>query len=164
MAEEEHTHGLAHGHHKEGGKDKDRALYWGLGLSAVGVLIAVLLFMGGGNKTQQAGQGTLVHQSEDYIPNPTDISIGSNAAPLFWPALPTSGTPTKPKTHHHGDSDHDNDAAEKKKKASHGHTNKSNDKKGYGTSPTGASHGHTVTTHTHNPVVLAQHTKGNANG
>lgn len=161
MAEEEHKHGLAHGHHgEEGHKDKDRATYWALGLSAVGVLLAVLV-LSGGNKKQQKGTNTVVQQSRPFIPNPTDVSIGSMAAPLYWPALPTSGTPHHPKTHHTGDSDHDND-----KKESHGHSHtKPNDHKGYGTSPKG-SHGHTVTVHTHNPVVThgSQHTKGKQNG
>lgn len=164
MAEEhEHKHGLAHGHHGEGDhKDKDRATYWALGLSAVGVLLAVLVLSGG--KKSKPGTNTVVQESRPFIPNPSDVSIGSMAAPLYWPALPTSGTPHHPKVHHTGDSDHDNDAAEKsKKKHGHSHT-KPNDHKGYGTSPTGASHGHTVTVHSHNPVTVKQHTKGHSNG
>lgn len=163
MAEEEHhAHGLAHGHHaEEGHKDKDRATYWALGLSAVGVLLAVLVLSGGGSKKSKPGTNTVVQESRPFIPNPTDVSIGSMAAPLYWPALPTSGTPNHPKTHHSGDKDHDNDKLEKH----HSHT-KPNDHKGYGKSPTGASHGHTVTHHTHNPVVThgSQHTKGKQNG
>lgn len=156
MAEEEHHHGLGHGHeaHKEEHKDKDKAIYWGLGLGAAGLVMAVLIFANGGSKKQ--GTNTVVQPSEPFIPNPTDVSIGSNAAPLFWPALPTSGTPSKPKTHHHGDKDDSN----KKKKDDHDHTTP-NDHKKYGKSPTGASHGHTVTSHGHNPVVT---TKGKQNG
>jgi ABC-type nickel/cobalt efflux system permease component RcnA len=162
MAEEhEHTHGLSHGSHAnhEKSSDKDKALYWGLGLSAVGVLIAVLLFMGGGKK--KSSQPTTVNASQPFIPNPTDVSIGTMNAPMFWPGLPTSGTPTKPKTHHHGEKeDHDKDD---KKVSKHGHTNHSNDKKGYGKSPTGASHGHAVSAHNvHNPKTVAE--KGKANG
>lgn len=158
MAEEhEHHHGLAHGHHGEGHHeerhtDKDRALYWGLGLGAAGLVVALMLFMGGGQK--KPGTNTVVQPSTPFIPNPTDVSIGSIAAPLFWPALPTSGTPHHPKTHHHGGED-------ETKKVHKTHTNKPNDHKGYGKSPTGASHGHTVTHHTHNPVVTP---KGHQNG
>ena len=163
MAEEEHRHGLAHGHHSESDEHKDtkHATYWALGLSAVGVLLAVLVLSGGSQKKQ--GTNTVVQPSTPFIPNPTDVSIGSNAAPLFWPALPTSGTPSKPKTHHSGD--HDDEKDKKKKTTDHDHTTP-NDHKKYGKSPTGASHGHTVTTHTHNPVVAhgSQHTKGKQNG
>lgn len=158
MAEEEHKHGLAHGHHSEEHKEQSRATYWSLGLAAVGVVLAVIIFMSGGSQKSKPGTNTVVQESRPFIPNPSDVSIGSMAAPLYWPALPTSGTPHHPKTHHTGDS-----TGKKKKESGHSHT-KSNDKKGYGTSPTGKSHGHTVTTHAHNPVVLKQHTKGVQNG
>lgn len=146
MAEVEHHHAFGHHEgHKEEHKDKDRALYWGVGLGAAGLVVALLLFMGGGNKKQ--GTNTVVQPSTPFMPNGTDVSIGTIAAPLYWPALPTSGTPHHPKTHKkHGGED------ETKKVHKH-HTNKPNDHKGYGTSPNGASHGHTVTHHTHNPIV-----------
>lgn len=158
MAEEHHH---AFGHHGETGdkKESKTAMYWQLGIAAAGLVVAVLFLAGGNNKKQSSSNGQLVHQSMDYIPNPTDISIGSNAAPLYWPALPTSGTPHHPKTHHTGDKDHDNDKKEKHT----GHTNKSNDKKGYGKSPTGATHGHHISAHNiHNPKTVAS--KGHANG
>lgn len=163
MAEHTEQHGLAHGHHESGAdhKDKDRATYWALGLSAVGVLLAVLVLSGGGKKSKP-GTNTVVQESRPFIPNPSDVSIGSMAAPLYWPALPTSGTPHHPKVHHTGDKDHDNDKLEK-----HGHSHtKPNDHKGYGKSPTGGSHGHTVTVHGHNPHVTSTHTsvKGHSNG
>ncbi len=162
---EEHTHGLAHGHHegKEEHKDRDRALYWSLGLGAAGLVVALLFFMGGGSKKSNS-QPTVVNASQPFIPNPTDVSIGLDPEPLFWPGLPTSGTPSKPKTHHNHDSDHDNDAKEKKskKKKTTSH-NTSNDKKGYGKSPQGASHGHKVSPHNvHNPKTVE--TKGHSNG
>lgn len=156
MAEEHH--GLSHGHHTSEHKDKDtkHATYWALGLSAVGVLLALLMLSGGGKK-KQPGTNTVVQESRPFIPNPSDVSIGSMAAPLYWPALPTSGTPHHPKTHHKGDTD------DKKPSKGHSHT-KPNDHKGYGKSPNGASHGHTVTVHTHNPKTVPQHTKGSSNG
>ena len=160
MAEEYH-HGLAHGHHGEGHKeehkDKDRALYWGLGLGAAGLVVAVLLFMGGGNKSKQ-GTNTVVQPSVPFMPNGTDVSIGTMAAPLYWPALPTSGTPHHPKTH----KKHGEDETKKPKKSGHEHDHTTpNDHKGYGKSPTGATHGHTITHHGHNPVVSP---KGQQNG
>lgn len=159
MAEEhsEHHHGHSHGHVEEH-KDKDKALYWSLGLGAAGLVVALLLFMGGGNKKQ--GTNTVVQPSTPFMPNGTDVSIGTVAAHLYWPGLPTSGTPHHPKTHKRGDTDKDG-----KHPAKH-HTNKPNDHKGYGTSPNGASHGHTVTHHGHNPQVVSNHTgtKGHGNG
>lgn len=170
--EEAHDHhGFAHGHHpgKTGEhKDKDRALYWSLGLGAAGLVVAVLLFMNSGSsKKPQPGTNTVVQPSQDFIPNPTDVSIGSNAAPLFWPALPTSGTPSHPKTHHSGDSDDDD---KKKKKKTDQHSNKSNDHKGYGTSPKGNTHsghssGHKVSEHnTTHPTAHGHMVKGKQNG
>ena len=158
MAEEEHHHGLAHGHHESGDKKESKtAMYWQLGIAAAGLVLAVLFFASS-NKQQKPGTNTVVQESRPFIPNPSDVSIGSMAAPLYWPALPTSGTPHHPKTHHHGDKDDDK---KKKKKTEHSHT-VPNDHKGYGKSPTGSSHGHAVTSHNHNPKVHAgsQHTKG----
>lgn len=169
---EQHTHQHMargeHGHHDEH-KDKDQknATFWGLGIAAAGlVLAAIYFFSNGGSKGSSGGNSnpTVVNGSADFIPNPTDVSIGTNASPLYWPALPTSGTPSHPKTHHKGDDDKD------KKKTEKHETNASNDKKNYGKSPQGASHGHGVSTHnTHNPKTTtvhagAQHTKGKANG
>lgn len=170
MAEHEHTHQHMargeHGHHESADhREQKNATFWGLGIAAAGlVLAAIYFFSNSGSKGSSSGNSkpTVVNGSTDFIPNPTDISIGTNAAPLFWPALPTSGTPSHPKTHHKGDDD-DKD----KKKTTKHETNKSNDKKGYGRSPRGASHGHAVSTHnTHNPKTTAgaQHTKGKANG
>ncbi len=157
MAEEHKEHGLERGQHADHAKstDKDKALYWGLGLSAVGVVIALLLFSGGGSKKKSSSTPTVVNASQPFIPNPTDVSIGSMANIMYWPGLATSGTATHPKTHHHGDKKED----EKKSTGHHTTTTKSNDKKGYGKSPTGATHGHHVSTHNvHNPKTVA--TKG----
>lgn len=176
MAEHEHEHTHQHmargehGDHEEH-KDKDQknATFWGLGIAAAGLVLAAIYFFSNGGSKGDPGSSskpTVVNGSTDFIPNPTDISIGTNAAPLYWPSLPTSGTPTKPKTHHHGEHE---DKDEKKKKTEKHHTNKSNDNKGYGRSPHGASHGHAVSGHNvHNPKTTvhagAQHTKGKANG
>lgn len=150
-----------HGHHEEH-KDQKNATYWGLGIAAAGLVLAALYFFSGSRSKSSSGNNakpTVVNGSTDFIPNPTDISIGNNAAPLYWPALPTSGTPTHPKTHHKGD-DKDKD---KKTAAGKHETNTSNDKKGYGRSPRGASHGHAVSAHNvHNPKTVA--TKGHSNG
>lgn len=178
MAEEHnhHAHGLAHGHHsghEGGGKDNNAALYWSLGIGAAGLMISLILLSGGSKKQPSGAQspGQLVHESRDFIPNPTDISIGTNAAPLYWPALPTSGTPSKPKTHHHGDSKDKDEHNKKHKKKEHGHSNKSNDKKGYGKSPAGHSGHHVSATKTihpssshHAPVSHHNPQKGKANG
>ena len=146
MEEEEHRH-HAFGHHETGDKrEQKNVMYWGLGIAAAGLVLTVLFFSSG-NKNKSS-TNTVVQPSTPFIPNPTDVSIGSHAAPLFWPGLPTSGTPTLPKTHHHGDTD------DKKKEKYHSHTTP-NDHKNYGQSPTGDKHGHTVTTHSHNPVVHA---------
>lgn len=162
MAEEEthHPH-MTRGESTEH-KESKSAMYWQLGIAAAGLVVAALFLFSGGSskKQQQPGQPTTVNASQPFIPNPTDISIGTQEAPIFWPGLPTSGTPSKPKTHHTGDKkDKDKDTDKDK----HGHTNKSNDKKGFGKSPTGASHGHAVSAHnTHNPKTVE--TKGHANG
>jgi len=138
--EHEHHHGLAHGQHERADKkEQQTAMYWGLGIAAAGLVLGALYFFGGGSK-KSSSQPTVVNASQPFIPNPQDVSIGTNAAPLYWPALPTSGTPTQPKHHDSGDSS-------KKKKTETHHSNKSNDHKGYGKSPTGSSHGHHVSGH-----------------
>ncbi len=166
MADQEHAHHPSHhafGHH--GGEDKKEqksAMYWGLGIAAAGLVVTVL-FLGSGNQKKQQGTNTVVQPSEPFIPNPTDVSTGTE--PLFWPGLPTSGTPSKPKTHHQGDKDKSKDKNKKKKE--HDHTTP-NDHKGYGGSPRGSTHGHTVSGHhTNHPTVhsgSSGHTKGKANG
>lgn len=163
MAEEEHRH-HSFGHHETADKKEQKnAMYWSLGIGAAGLVVAVLFFFSGsGGKKQQSSTPTVVQPSTPFIPNPTDVSIGSNAAPLFWPGLHTSGTPSQPKKHHHeekdtddsksGSTNHHGSSSSKKKKSSHSHMS-SNDHKGYGRSPTPHTHPTTVTHHTHNPVV-----------
>lgn len=163
MAEEkQHLH-MQRGHHEtEEHKEHTRAMYWGLGLTAAGVVIAaVLLFQPKKSSSSQAP--TVVNPSQPFIPNPTDVSIGSQAAPLFWPGLPTSGTPSEPRVHHHShkSSNSSSGSSNKKTETSKKKSSSSKQKK-IGTSPTGASHGHVVTHHTHNPVTHGG--KGLANG
>jgi hypothetical protein len=166
---EEHNHevhmhrGGTPGHHESTEhKEKANAMYWSLGIAAAGLVVAVVFLSGNKKSSSNQPQYELVHGSTDFIPNPTDVSIGSNASPLFWPGLPTSGTPHKPKTHPrkkgHNEGKHKDDSHKKKK---------------YGKSPRGASHGHQVSTHNHhNPKTTekvtvhhgSQHTKGKANG
>jgi hypothetical protein len=166
MADEEkhhESHGLAHGHHEhkpghEEHKDKDQALYWGLGLGAAGLVVTLILLSGNGSKSQS--KPTVVNGSQPFYPNGTDVSTGQEefiGIPEYWPGM-KSGTAHHPK-HYKKPKDKD----DKKPKAGK-YTSGKKEHKTWGKSPTGASHGHRISPHnTHNPTAHNA-PKGKANG